>query len=89
MEIKLTDHVGHSPTGSLVDHNQWIVMCDGTHVGYLQKTDGAWLQCIVFMDESTKSELIEAVSTEARLRIGGAALPVDPDLLPNDEGDDE
>jgi hypothetical protein len=65
-------------------------MCDGTHVGYLQKNDGAWLACIVFMDEPTKAELIEAVSQAAKIKIGGAALPVDPDSIPNDdEGEDE
>ena len=90
MQIELTDHVGESPSGEPVDHNQWIVMCDGTHVGYLQKFEGAWLACIVFMDEETKAELIEAVSGAAKLKIGGAAIPVDPDLLPiDDEGGDE
>ena len=89
MQITLTDHIGTSTTGEPVDFNQWIVMCDGTHVGYLQKTDGSWLACIVFMDEPTKAELIEAVSKAARLKIGGAALPVDPDLIPDDEGEDE
>lgn len=89
MQITLTDHVGTSTTGQPVDFNQWIVMCDGTHVGYLQKTEGAWLACIVFMDEPTKAELIDAVSKAAQIKIGGAALPVDPDLIPNDEGEDE
>jgi hypothetical protein len=89
VQITLTDHIGTSTTGEPVDFNQWIVMCDGTHVGYLQKTDGSWLACIVFMDEPTKAELIEAVSKAARLKIGGAALPVDPDLIPDDEGEDE
>ena len=90
MQIELTDHVGTSPNGERVDFNQWIVMCDGTHVGYLQKTEGAWLSCIVFMEGDTKQELIEAVSKAAQQAIGGAALPVDPDLLPNDdEGEDD
>lgn len=88
MQIELTDHVGTAPDGSLVDHKQWIVMADGVHVGYLQKTEGAWLACIVFMDEPTKRELIEAVSRAAKLKVGGAALPVDPDLEPKDEGED-
>jgi hypothetical protein len=89
VQITLTDHIGTSTTGQPVDFNQWIVMCDGTHVGYLQKTKGAWLACIVFMDEQTKVELIEAVSKAASMKIGGAALPVDPDLIPDDEGGDE
>ena len=87
MHIELNDHVGKAPDGSHVDHGQWIVMCDGVHIGYLQKSEGAWLQCIVFMDEPTKAELIEAVSDAARLKVGGAALPVDPDFL-DDAGDD-
>jgi hypothetical protein len=89
VQIELNDHVGVSTTGQPVHYDQWIVMCDGTHVGYLQKTEGAWLACIVFMDEPTKAELIEAVSKAARIQIGGAALPVDPDLIPDDEGEDE
>lgn len=89
MQITLTDHIGTSTTGQPVDFNQWIVMCDGTHVGYLQKHEGAWLACIVFMDEPTKAELIEAVSKEARIKVGGAAVPVDPDLIPKDESEEE
>lgn len=81
MNITLTDHMGEAPDGTIVDHNQWIVACDGVQVGYLQKHDGAWLQCIVFMDEPTKSELIEAVSQEARITVGGAAIPVDPEFM--------
>lgn len=89
MNIELSDHIGTAPNGERVDLNQWVVMCDGTHVGYLQKTDGAWLQCIVFMDEDTKAELIDAVSKAARLKVGGAAIPVDPDFLVDDKGEDE
>lgn len=89
MQITLTDHVGASPDGKPVDHNQWIVMCDGQHVGYMQKAEGAWLACIVHMDEATKAELIEAVSKAAKLKVGGAAIPPDPDLETDDEGEDE
>ena len=93
MKIELSDHVGLSPNGDTVDHNQWVVFCDGTQVGYLQKTPGAWLQCIVFMDEATKQELIEAVANAAQLKVGGAVIPVNPDFLDEqnetDEGDDE
>ena len=89
MNIELSDHIGTAPNGERVDLNQWVVMCDGTHVGYLQKTDGAWLQCIVFLDEDTKAELIDAVSKAARLKVGGAAIPVDPDFLVDDKGEDE
>jgi hypothetical protein len=86
--IELNDHIGTAPDGSLVDHKQWVVMCDGTHVGYLQKTENAWLQCIVFMDEATKQELSEAVAEAAQQKLGGVVLPVDPDTLP-DEGEDD
>jgi hypothetical protein len=85
LNIELSDHVGTSPDGKHVDHGQWVVFCDGMQVGYLKKTDGAWLQCIVFMDEATKVELIEAVSKAAQIKVGGAAIPVDPDFL-EDEG---
>ena len=88
MQIELNDHIGYSPNGDRVEFNQWIVMCDGIHVGYLQKTEGAWMSCIVFMDEETKAELIEAVSRAANHMIGGASIPVDPDFL-KDEGEDE
>lgn len=64
-------------------------MCDGTHVGYLQKMLGAWLQCIVYMDEVTQAELIESVSKATQLKIGGAAIPVDPDLLNDEQGEEE
>lgn len=80
MKIELVDHVGKSPTGEPVDHGQWIVFCDGTHVGYLQKGEGSWLACIVYMEEETKKELIEAVSKAAKIKVGGAAIPPDPDL---------
>lgn len=88
MKIELSDHVGVSPDGKHVDHNQWVVSCDGTQVGYLQKADGAWLQCIVFMDDTTRDELIEAVAAAAHQRIDGAAVPVDPDFL-KDEGESD
>jgi hypothetical protein len=88
MEINLLDHVGQAPGGSHVDHGQWIVFCDGVHIGYLPKSANAWLQCIVFMDEPTKAELIEAVSEAARQKVGGAALPVDPDFLDDNEDKD-
>lgn len=91
MQIELSDHTGVAPDGKHIDHKQWVVMCDGIHVGYLQKTDGAWLQCIVFMDDPTKAELIEAVASAARQKIGGAVIPVDPDFLKdeNEEGEDD
>jgi len=88
VQIELNDHVGVSITGDPVNQNQWVVMCDELHVGYLQKMEGAWLSCIVFMDEATKLELIEAVSSAAGWQVGGAAIPVDPEFL-KDEGEDD
>ena len=87
MQIELKDHCGESPDGKHVDHGQWIVFCEDVQVGYLQKQEGAWLQCIVFMEENTKAELIEAVSQTTGMRVGGAALPVDPDLQPGEESE--
>ena len=90
MQIELSDHIGVSITGEPIDHNQWVVFCDGVQVGYLGKYENAWLACIVYMDEATKTELIEAVSVAAKQKVGGAAVPVDPDLLKDDgEGEDE
>lgn len=81
--------MGVSPDGKHIEHDQWVVFCDGTQVGYLQKAEGAWLQCIVFMDEATQAELIEAVSKATQLKIGGAAIPVDPDLLNEEQSEED
>jgi len=78
MRIKLVDQIGYSPSGVLVDHQQWIVFADDTQVGYLQKTPGAWLQCIVTFNEKTKAELIEAVNAKIASELGGVAMPVAP-----------
>lgn len=88
MQVTLSDHTGIAPNGAVVDHDQWIVHVDNVQVGYLPKQDGAWLQCIVFMDESSKAEVLEAVGLAAKQSIGGAAMPVDPDLEPHDDEDD-
>lgn len=89
MHVELTDQTGLSPSGKTVVHNQWVVRVDGQQIGYLPKYEGAYLQCIVFMDEETKNQVIEAVQKTAMQTIGGAAMPVDPDLEPQDEDDDE
>jgi hypothetical protein len=34
----LIDHVGVSPMGEHVDHDQCSVKADGQHIGYLPKT---------------------------------------------------
>lgn len=88
IDVKLCDHVGESPSGQKIIHDQWIVFVDDVQVGYLQKSPGAWLQSIVFMDESTKKEVIEAISRRVAADIGGVAMPVDPDLEPQEDDDE-
>ena len=87
-EIKLVDHVGESPSGKRVDHNQWIVSADDVQIGYLPKSPGAWLQCIVNMDENTKQQVIQAVNARVAADIGGVAMPPEP-IDDDDEEDDE
>jgi hypothetical protein len=88
LDIKLIDHVGESPSGAHVDHDQWIVFADGVQVGYLPKSPGAWLQCIVSFDDSTRAELIEAVNKRVAADIGGVVMPVDPDDEPKEDDDE-
>lgn len=76
--IQLIDHIGEGLDGSKVDHKQYIVMSDGVHVGYLPKTPGAWLACIVSMDDKDRDELIEAVNEHLGQTIGGAVIPPEP-----------
>ena len=78
IEIKLVDHIGESPSGDRVDHEQWIVSADGVQIGYLPKAPGSWLQCIVSMDEATKAEVIEAIEEQVAHNIGGAVTPPEP-----------
>jgi hypothetical protein len=88
LDIKLIDHVGESPSGVRVDHDQWIVFADGVQVGYLPKSPGAWLQCIVSFDDATRAELIEAVNRRVAADIGGVVMPVDPDDEPKEDDDE-
>jgi hypothetical protein len=88
LEIKLIDHVGESPSGEHVDHDQWIVFADDVQVGYLQKSPGAWLQCIVSFDDATRAELVEAVNRRVAADIGGVVMPVDPDDEPKEDEDE-
>jgi len=85
VDIKLIDHIGETQSGRLVDHQQWIVFVDDVQVGYLPKSPGSWLQCIVFMDEATKAEVVEAINRRIDTGIGGVVMPVDPDLEPQEE----
>jgi hypothetical protein len=88
LDIKLIDHVGESPSGARVDHDQWIVFADDVQVGYLQKSPGAWLQCIVSFDDATRVELIKAVNKRVAADIGGVVMPVDPDDEPKEDDDE-
>ncbi len=89
MDIKLIDHIGESPSGACVDHNQWIVFADNVQIGYLPKSAGAWLQCIVSMDDATKAEVIEAVNKRVANDIGGVVLPPEPIEDEDEDEDDE
>ena len=86
-EIKLVDQRGERPSGEVVYYDQWVVFADGIQVGYLPKSPGAWLQCIVTMDEATKAELIEAINRRAAADIGGVAMP--PDFEDEEEREEE
>lgn len=85
IEIVLTDHIGTGLKGQPVDHGQWIVMADGQHVGYLSKQPGAWFASIVAMDETTKTELVQAIEAKISGQVGGVAMPVDPDDEPEED----
>jgi hypothetical protein len=88
LDIKLIDHVGESPSGEHVDHDQWIVFADDVQVGYLPKSPGAWLQCIVSFDDATRAELVKAVNKRIAADIGGVVMPVDPDDEPKEDDDE-
>jgi len=85
VEIKLIDHVGETQSGVFVDHQQWIVFAEGVQIGYLPKSPGAWLQCIVSMSEETKSELVESLQRKIANEVGGVVMPVDPDDEPKED----
>jgi len=78
MQIKLIDQIGYTPSGVMIDHQQWIVFCDDVQVGYLAKAPGAWLQCIVTFDDATKKELVEAINAKILSELGSVAMPVAP-----------
>ena len=71
--VELTDHVGTSVDGRRVDHGQYIVMVDGQHVGFLPKVNGAWLACIVAMDDYQQAEVMKAVQKKLGKEIKGVA----------------
>ena len=75
MVITLSDHKGVSVDGSEVDHGQYIVNCDGVHVGYLPKTENAWMSCIVSMDDATQAELMKAIERKLKGKVKGLAVP--------------
>jgi len=85
VDIKLIDHVGQTQSGRFVDHQQWIVFADDVQIGYLPKYPNAWLQCIVSMNDETKSEVIDAIKEKIENEIGGVVMPVDPDDEPQED----
>ena len=90
IEITLTDHVGTSRSGEPIDHGQWIVNADGVQIGYMQKTPGAWLACIVSLDAETKQRIVDAVNRKVEKEIGGIVMPPPPiDGEDDEEGENE
>jgi hypothetical protein len=85
-EIKLIDQQGEAPSGEAIFYDQWVVFADGVQIGYLPKSPGAWLQCIVTMSDDTKAELIEAINRRVAADIGGVSMP--PDFDDEDESDE-
>jgi hypothetical protein len=83
MKVELTDHVGKSRSGADVDHNQWIVMIDDQHIGYLGKEPGSVLGCFVPMDQATRDKVVEAINQKLPNHAGGIVTP--PDFDDDDE----
>jgi hypothetical protein len=85
-EIKLIDQRGETPSGEEVAYDQWVVFADDQQIGYLPKSPGAWLQCIVTMDQATKADIIEAINRRVAADIGGVSMP--PDFEEDEESDE-
>lgn len=85
IEIKLVDHVGKTRSGKEVDHGQWIVSADGQQIGYMQKKPGAFLACIVSMDEDQKQRIEQAVAAKLGQPIGGVVTQPEPEAEDEDE----
>jgi len=85
-EIKLIDQRGETPSGEEVAYDQWVVFADDQQIGYLPKSPGAWLQCIVTMDQATKADIIEAINRRVAADIGGVSMP--PDFEDDEESDE-
>ena len=88
MEIEIKPHVGHDRRGNEIDQGQDIVFCDGVQVGYMGREPGAWLACIVAMDEDTRSELEAAINRHRGEPIGGVAVPPEPEKITQYEDDE-
>lgn len=88
--IELVDHVGTSPKGKRVEHNQWLVKESGRHIGYLSKQEGAKLSLISWVDEQTKAAIEQEVSRVRGSKVGGVVMIHEPaDELPADNTDEE
>ena len=88
MEIEIKPHVGHDRRGNEIDQGQDIVFADGVQVGYMGREPGAWLACIVAMDEDTRQELEAAINLHKVEPIGGVAVPPEPEVIEQDEDDE-
>ena len=88
MEIEIKPHVGRSRRGNEIDQGQDIVFADGVQVGYMGREPGAWLACIVAMDEDTRQELEAAINRYKGEPIGGVAVPPEPEVVEQDEDDE-
>lgn len=87
IKVELRHHIGTSPSGVLTDHQQYIVMADGTHIGYLPKRPGSWVACIVAMDDDVKEKIQEEINKMLDMPIGGVVMPPEP--VEEEEDDDE
>ena len=85
MEIEIKPHVGRSRRGNEIDQGQDIVFADGVQVGYMGRESGAWLACIVAMDEDTRQELEAAINLHKGEPIGGVAVPPEPEVIDEED----
>lgn len=99
MKVVLRPHVGiqRSPIGPIeVEHNQWIVIADGLHVGYIGKDAGSPLNLIFGFPESFVRELKKEVAILVGSAFPVAVPPSDEEVREHmavlnnvEEGDDE
>ena len=96
IDVLLKPHVGEmrTPIGvEEIEHAQWMVFANGTHVGYLGKKPGSHANIILHMAEGTREKLVKAISAKASEAWGGEysvdSVMVPPELTPAEEQDEE